>query len=165
MTTRGEFRNFNRYEHHKGFYNDNDPEESLLHINYTDFWEFPDDNDFPYYTAHELLCGSCHHFALSLKKALNYNPYIIEGKQGGGSFHAFCQIYKNKKLYYVDARGITESFDEFMDVAKRFVPDEYIIRPVNDNDVDEWESDSNYNKEAYAFAEAIINKYKECYIL
>ena len=43
--------------------------------------------------------------------------------------------------------------------------DEYIIRPVNSNDIDEWERDSDYNEEAYAFAEAVINKYKECYIL
>ena len=32
-----------------------------------------------------------------------YEPYIIESKNGIG-FHAFCQIYENRKLYYVDAR-------------------------------------------------------------
>lgn len=155
---------FNRYEYHKGFYNDEDPTKALLKIYYTDFFEYPGDDDFPYDTAHELLCGSCHHFALSLKKALNYNPYIIEGINGR-SFHAFCQIYKNKKWYYVDARGITSSFNEFVDIAKIFVSDEYIIRPVYSNDVDEWERDSDYNEEAYAFAEAVIEKFKECYTL
>lgn len=155
---------FSRFEYHKGFYNDGDPIKSLLDINYTDFFEFPDDDDFPYTTAYELLCGSCHHFALSLKKALNYNPYIIEGIDEK-SFHAFCQIYRNGKWRYVDARGITSSFNEFMDIAKRFVGDEYIIRPVNSNDIDEWERDSNYNAEAYAFAEAVIKKFKECYTL
>lgn len=155
---------FSRYGWHKGFYNDADPEESLFDIKYTDFAEAPDDDEFPYDTAHELLCGSCHHFALSLKKVLGYEPYIIERKKGIG-FHAFCQIYKNKKWYYVDARGITSSFDEFMDIVKQFVSGEYIIRSVNADDIAEWEKDSNYDEEAYAFAEAVINKYKECYTL
>ena len=155
---------FNRYEYHKGFYNDSDPEKSLLNIYYSDFWEFPDDDEFPYYSAHELLCGSCHHFALSLKKLLNYNVYIIESINGGG-FHAFCQIYKHKRWYYVDARGITSCFKEFMDVAKTFVPGEYIIRPVTESDIAEWESDSDYNDEAYAFSEAVIENYKECYTM
>jgi len=156
---------FNRYnECHKGFYNDGDPTKSLLKIYYSDFFEYPDDDEFPYYSAYELLCGSCNHFVLSLQKTFNYNPYIIEGKNKKG-FHAFCQIHKNRKWYYVDARGITSSFNEFMDVAKTFVTDEYIIRPINQNDVKEWESYSNYNKEAYAFADAVIQKYKRCYAL
>lgn len=49
--------------------------------------------------------------------------------------------------------------------CKVFVTGEYIIRPVSADDVDEWERNSNYNEEAYAFAEAVINKYKECYTL
>ena len=155
---------FNRYEYHKGFYNDEEPTKSLLKIYYSDFFEYPDDDEFPYHTAYELLCGSCNHFALSLQKKYNYNPYVIEGKNQKG-FHAFCQIYRNRKWYYVDARGITSSFNEFMDVAKTFVTDEYIIRPVNSNDVKEWEDYSNYNEEAYAFADAVIQKYERYYIL
>lgn len=163
MSSRKELCTFNRYEWHKGFYNDGDPTKSLLNINYSDFLEAPYDDGFPYDTAFDLLCGSCHHFAVSLKKVLDYDPYIIEGKKGKG-FHAFCQIYKTGTWYYVDVRGITSSFSEFMDIAKMFVTNEYIIRPVNSKDIDEWERDSDYNKEAYAFAEAVINKYKECYI-
>jgi len=155
---------FGRYGFHKGFYNDENPTESLLNIKYNDFWEFPEDDEFPYYTAYPLLCGSCHLFALSLQKIFNYNAYIIEGKNRKG-FHAFCQIYKNRKWYYVDARGITSSFDEFMDIAKTFVTDEYIIRPIDSSDIEEWNQDDNYIEEAYAFAEAVIQRYKECYIL
>lgn len=92
-----------------------------------------------------------------MKKIFDYNPYVIEDRIGIG-FHVFCQIYRNRKWYYVDARGITSSFSEFMDIAKIFVDDEYIIRPINSNDVDEWERDSNYNEEAYAFIEAVIKK-------
>ena len=50
-----------------------------------------------------------------------------------------------------------------MDIAKSFVSDEYIIRPVDADDIEDWESDFDYNKEAYAFAEAVIEKFRECY--
>lgn len=159
-----ELRSFGRYEYHKGFYNEDDSEEALYKIKYSDFFEYPDDEEFPYYFAHELLCGSCNHFALSLQKVLKYTPYIIEGKNKR-SFHAFCQIYERGRWYYVDARGITSSFNEFMDIAQRFVSGEFIVRPVTPEDIREWEQDSNYDKEAYAFAEAVIQKYKGYYIL
>ena len=66
-------------ESHKGFYNDENPEKSLLNINYSDFFTLTDSNDPPYENAHSLLCGYCHIFALALKNILGYNPYIIEG--------------------------------------------------------------------------------------
>jgi len=151
-------------ESHKGFYNNKNPEKILSKIYYADFFIQPDDIEFQYSTARSLLCGSCHIFALSLKEILGYTPYIIEGINHR-SFHAFCQIYKNCKWYYVDARGITSSFNEFMDIAKTFVTDEYIVRPVNSIDLKEWKKDSKYDKEAYDFAEAIINKYMDYYTL
>lgn len=164
MIDKKEFRSFNRFGWHKGFYSDEDPEASLSEIKYTDFYGIPEDEEFPYYSARELLCGSCNHFVVLLQKIFNYTPYIVEGRNERG-FHAFCQVYKNWKWYYVDARGITSDFNEFMEIAKRFVTDEYIVRPVMPKDIEEWESDSAYNKEAYAFAEAVIEKYKEYYTL
>ncbi len=148
---------------HKGFYNDDNFRDSLLKIEYADFFKLPDDDEFPYSSAYDLLCGSCNYFALSLQKIFGYSPYIIEGISTKG-FHAFCQIYRNREWYYVDARGITSSFDEFMDMAKKFVTGEYIIRPVNPDDIADWESNSNYIKEAHAFSEAVIKKYIECYV-
>ena len=164
MSDKKTFRSFSRYEWHKGFYNDDDPTKTLSNIRYGDFFEYPEDEEFPYYSAYELLCGSCHIFALTLSKVLNYKPYIIESISRKG-FHAFCQIYIKGEWCYVDARGITTSFNEFMDIAKTFVTDEYIIRSIDSNDIGEWEKDSNYDEEAYAFAEAIIEKYKDCYVI
>ena len=152
------------YGWHKGFYNENDTTKALRDINYSDFFEYPDDDEFPFDSADSLLRGSCNHFALSLQKVLGYNPYIIQGNDKK-SFHVFCQIYKDSIWYYVDARGITSSFDEFMSVAREFVSDEYTIRPVTPEDIEEWKKDSDYNDEAFAFAEAIIEKYAECYTL
>ena len=163
MSGRSELVSFGHYGQHKGFYNDgDDPKKVLSEINYTDFFDDPNDKEFPYDDASYLLCGSCNHFALSLKKIFNYNPYIIEGINKV-CFHAFCQVYKHRKWYYIDARGITDSFDEFMSVAKEFVSSEYVIRPVDDTDISKWEEDSQYDDEAYAFAEAVIEKYRECY--
>lgn len=164
MSRNKELITFSQYVWHKGFYNDDDIMESLCHIRYTDFFEYPDDDEFPYDSAHSLLRGSCNHFAVALQKVLGYTPYIIEGK-GCKSFHAFCQIYKRGKWYYVDARGITSSFDEFMTVASEFVSGEYTIREAISDVVEDWESDSNYNEEAYAFAEAVIEKYRDYYTL
>ena len=149
---------------HKGFYNDEDIIKTLISIRYSDFFEEPDDEEFPYDSAYSLLCGSCHIFALTLRKILNYDVYIIEGNNKRG-FHAFCQIYRNKEWYYVDARGITTSFDEFMETAKGFVSDEYTIRPVSEDDIEEWKKDSNYDEEAYAFAEILIKKFEYCYTI
>ena len=86
--------------------------------------------------------------------------------QPDGEYGSSLRMFnKNKEWYYIDARGITTSFDEFMDIARNFVHDEYIIRPVSDNDIIEWNNDYYYDKEALAFAEAIIKKYNNYYAL
>ena len=163
MKNRNDFISFQHYGWHKGFYIDKDFGDVLCHIYYEDFFEYPEDEEFPYTTAHDLLRGSCNHFSLGLQNLLGYTPYIIEG-DNKVSFHSFCQIYKKGLWYYVDARGITTSFDEFMEVAKEFVSDKYSIRAVNDTDIEEWKDDKYYDK-ALAFAEAVIEKYKECYMV
>ena len=58
---------------------------------------------------------------------------------------------------------MTSSFDEFMDVAKEFVTDEYTIRPVAATDIDEWKKDDEYYDLALEFAEAFITKYSDYY--
>jgi len=165
MDRKGGLISFRSFGWHKGFYNIegiDDITDTLLEVKYTDFFEYPDDEDFPYDSAHSLLRGSCHHFAVALKNVLGYTPYIIEETDRRG-FHAFCQVYKNGQLYYVDARGMTSSFDEFMVVAREFVWGEYTIKQATQDVIEEWESGSEYNEEAYAFAEAVIKKYIECY--
>ena len=79
MSRWGELVTFDRgqYEQHKGFYNDNDPEKTLCHIRFSEYFTMPDDDNFVYDDAHPLLRGSCHLFALSLSKVLGYCSYII----------------------------------------------------------------------------------------
>lgn len=158
MWSRDDMISVESYGWHKGFYNDKNFSDSLRNIRYDDFFEYPDDLEFPYDSAHELLRGSCNHFALSLNKMLGYSAYIIEGNNKRG-FHAFCQIYKNNQCFYVDARGITSSFDEFMCVASEFVKDEYTIRAIEDDDIEEWKNNSNYHAEALVFAEETVSSF------
>lgn len=149
---------------HKGFYHDEKLIDALGKVHFEDFLEVPDDDEFPYCTAHELLRGSCHIFSLGLQKAFGYTPYIIEGKNKK-SFHSFCQIYDVKKhlWYYIDARGVTTIFDEFMEVAKEFVNDEYIIRQMSEDDINELKKDDSYFDIALDFAVAVIEEYSEFY--
>ena len=161
METNEILSSFQIYGHHKGFYNEHDIDSALSNIKVEDFIDVPD-TEFPYNSAFALLRGSCHLFALALEKVLGYNPYIIEGNNKKG-FHAFCQIYKNGTWFYVDARGITSSFDEFMDVAKEFVTDEYTIRTVNSADIDEWKKYDEYFDLALLFAMRVIKKYSNYY--
>ena len=161
MIDRDKFIYFQNYGQHKGFYNDENFDDVLNHIYYEDFFEYPDDEEFPYTSASQLLRGSCNLFVLGLQNILGYTTYIIEGDNKKG-FHDFSQVYKNRTWYYIDARGVTTSFDEFMAVAKEFVSDKYTIRVADENDIDDWKDD-NYYDEAIAFAEAVIEKYKECY--
>lgn len=58
---------------------------------------------------------------------------------------------------------MTSSFDEFMVVAREFVWGEYTIRKATQNVIEEWENGSEYNDEAYAFAETVIKTYIKCY--
>ena len=159
----GEFRCFDRgrYEKHKGFYNDRDPEQHLSEICYADFFEKPDDENFAYDDAGALLRGACHLFALSLARFLGYNAYLIEAK--GGGLHAFCQVYRDNQLYYIDARGATTSFDEFMEVAGYFAAGEFCVREITVQDIEEWENTESYYEEALLFAETVIKEYEQCY--
>ena len=50
-----------------------------------------------------------------------------------------------------------------MVVAREFVRGEYTISQATSEVIEGWESGSEYNEEAYAFAEAMIRKYLEYY--
>lgn len=152
---------------HKGFYSEKDAVKALEIIDYSDCFECsdPDEDDrFIYSSADHLLHGECTCFALALKDIFGYFPCIIERK-GGVGFHAYCQKTKNGKTYYIDARGVTESFEEFMTVAREFVGDEYIVRTVTEKELKDWVSDDEYYEYALAFSTALINDYKDYYTI
>lgn len=102
-------------------------------------------------------------YDIALNRLFSYRAYIIKGNESN-SFHAFCQIYKNSQWYYVDARGVTSSFDEFIDDAKQFITNEYTIQPITEEDIKSWEQEP-YFDDAIEFAKGIIKKYNSYYMI
>lgn len=65
--------------------------------------------DCPYTDADDFRQGSCQLFAYALNEKYGYPVYIIEK---GPYFHIFCKTKDG--LNYVDVRGMTSSFCEFI---------------------------------------------------
>lgn len=100
---------------------------------------------------------------MKVEEILGYEAFIIEERERP-RFHAFCQAYLNGKKAYIDARGVTTSFDEFMEVAGEFVKGPFVIRRINEKDIIKWQSSSdNSHEEHLALAEKVINDNIECY--
>lgn len=123
-----------------------------------DIWE---DFDYPYSDLCVFLHGSCQLFALALNKKFNYPVYELVQKDK--MLHSFCIVsYKCKKLY-IDIRGATSDFEEFMQGVYMIDGYEYILQQ---RDIHE---DEKLNKKwddiGYALAQAIIEKFPTYYNL
>ena len=160
------FRPVNGTEKHKGFYCDDNDFENLREIDCDGHLTQIDDDEEHLTSAECLLRGSCQAFALKVEDILGYKAFIIQ-EYGGKGHHVFCQATLNGKNAFIDARGVTTSFDEFMEVAGEFVEGPFIVRRINEEDIAEWErnSDSNSHKEHLALAEAVIKANTDCYQL
>ncbi len=90
--------------------------------------------------------------------------HIIEQTNKKG-FHVFCQVYKDNNWYYIDVRGATSDFNEFINGIRLFIKSEFIIRKVTDYEIIAWEDgieDINITRE---FALAMIKKYRNYYMI
>lgn len=162
-TDRSRYRPVHGTELHKGFYCDNNNCANLKEIDYDGHLTLIDDDEEHLTSADCLLWGSCQAFALKVEEILGYEAFIIEERERP-RFHAFCQAYLNGKKAYIDARGVTTSFDEFMEVAGEFVKGPFVIRRINEKDIIKWQSSSdNSHEEHLALAEKVINDNIECY--
>lgn len=131
---------------HRGFYCDDDDGKYRGLEEYPYIIDYPEiDEDVAGLTASGYLRGSCNIFALALESEFQYPAFIIENASDGKSFHAFCQVCKNGIFYFVDARGVTTSFDEFLLVAREFADREFIVRRVDDDDRKNWAQDDDFN--------------------
>lgn len=164
-TDRSKYRIVHGTELHKGFYCDDNNFANLREIDYDG--HLTQINDEEHLTSAEcLLRGSCQAFALKVEAILGYRAFIIEACDGKGQ-HVFCQATLNGKNAFIDARGVTTSFDEFMEVAAEFVKGPFVIRLIDKDDAAEWQrnSDTNSHEEYLALAEAVIKANIECYRL
>ena len=163
---RSDYRSVHGTEKHKGFYCDDNDFANLIDIDYDGHLPQIDDGEEHLTSAGCLLRGSCQAFALKVEEILGYKSFIIESRNGKGH-HVFCQATLDGKNAFIDARGVTTSFDEFMEVAAEFVERPFVIRRVDKKDKAEWErnASTNSHKEHLAFAEAVIKANIECYKL
>lgn len=150
-------------ELHKGFYCDNNNYANLKKIDYDGHLTLINDGEEHLTSADCLLWGSCQAFALKVEEILGYEAFIIEEFNGKGH-HVFCQATFEGKNAFIDARGVTTSFDEFMEVAGEFVKGPFVIRHIDEKDIAEWQSSSdNSHEEHLSLAEAVIKANIECY--
>ena len=117
-------------------------------INYSDALVEDIDSDFILDDADIFRQGVCQLFAFALNQKYGYTAYILEV---GNGFHIFCK--SSDKSEYIDVRGKTKSFEEFVYGSELAYTDidiskEYVF------------SDEDFNGEHYdiglAFAQAII---------
>lgn len=74
---------------------------------------FEDDEHRPYKaTPMDYLHGKCDVFASFIKRHLGYPIYAI--KKDGHIVHVFNMVEKNGENLYIDVRGITNDFEEFI---------------------------------------------------
>lgn len=115
------------------------------------------------FDANTFLHGVCDIFAYALAKLFNYTIYQVVD-DNGYIVHAFCIYRKNNTNLYIDARGITSDYDDFISDFEDFFEDEnlkYKFQPFNYKNFEEY-STEDFN-EFYLQAINFISKYKEYY--
>ena len=113
-------------------------------------------------TAHIFLYGSCHIFASQLCKIYeDYNVYEIMNSSGR-TIHWYAQTYYKNMPIYIDVRGATTSFEEFISEFRPHIVDGYKIQKQNKELPF---SEEDWIETGILFATAIINEYAEYYCI
>jgi hypothetical protein len=149
---------------HKGFYNCSDIDEALSEIKYEELLGKKLKKENLCWSAWLLLNGCCNIFATELRKALGYEVFIIEQINKKG-FHVFCQACMDNDWYYIDVRGVTTNFDEFLKGIRMFIKSEFIVRKVTSKDIATWDEFNDEKDIAIELSQAIIRKYKNYYMI
>lgn len=94
MDENSHYKSFHCWGCHKGYYNEEDCQDILFGIDYSDRPECPKDEDdeeekasFIWSCAGFLLQGECNCFALALRDIFGYPLYIMETENKIGSMH------------------------------------------------------------------------------
>lgn len=119
----------------------------------------PDDEEFIYDDAEIFLNGSCQLFSYALMEKFGYAPYKIEDSN---HVHYFCQASYQGKQVYIDVRGMTTDFGEFLQSSCISDNEATAIAPqeISDEELFEIEQDKIWG---LPFAKAIIERDIACY--
>ena len=151
---------------HNGHYLSTNIDQSLTEIRNGKYNEIncgdEDAVDYRYETSDVFLHGSCQLFSLALHKRFGYDAYKITWD--GKHIHYFCMIDFGKTKIYVDVRGMTTNFDEFV---ATFYPGllhiPYSIEPQDITEDEDLSAEGDIT--GYAFANEIIERYPNYYCL
>lgn len=133
-------------------------EDELKTVKIESFFEIEiDDSDetFPYTDASDFLMGSCQLFATELNKKYGYPIYEVN--LNGRMIHCFCKVDIGKTVYYVDVRGVTNDFSEFLLETNVSKDDDFIIQEYKVDSSDKWDDIG------LKFAQLLIDRNPEYY--
>lgn len=143
---------FNEKHFHKGFYINHMGD--LDEISFEELMGYESDEEIGVYNASQLLHGVCYLFSYALHEVFDYDAFAIMNNDI--LVHTFCRSQYENRPVYIDARGATTSFDEFL---QGFVMDS--VWSIERQHLDEvWE---DRDMERYAFAKQVIRRYMSYY--
>ena len=147
--------------YHKGFYEapPEDIKNILLNVRSTLPALIDNDNKI-YYNADFFLHGICHIFAFALHQRFGYDIYSFKNKSET-FVHWCCISYVDNYPVYIDVRGITNSYEEFL---SEFQPD-LTLTPIKQkiDNIDDY--DDEWDETQIKFANELIDTYYDYYIL
>lgn len=150
---------------HNGHYLSANIDQSLKEVRNSKYSEIKCDDedaiDYHYETADIFLHGSCQLFSLALHNIFGYDAYKITWD--GLHKHYFCMIDLDKTKIYIDVRGMTTDFNEFVRTfcpGLLYIP--YSIEPQNIAEDEDLNAEGDVT--GYAFANEIIERYQSFYV-
>lgn len=128
------------------------------------------------FSANDMLHGFCDIFAEILAKEFNpdYKVYSLLSSSDGYLVHCYCMFFDNDKKYYVDIRGITDDFEEFISEFSDFIETEDEQELLNAELIVPWNFNlakqnrdymmgTTFEKELVKISKEIINSQKDFY--
>lgn len=125
----------------------------------------PEDDSSEFHNVYEeasiFLQGACHIFSLALHQEFGYDAFEI---RKGTDCHCFCQVTYQGEPIYIDVRGATTSWEEFLTgtFADFHDHDEIIHQDIEETaKLDD--PDDLYAADGLAFAKHLIHEHPEYY--
>ena len=151
---------------HNGHYLSGNVDQSLKNVRNSKYSEIRCDDedavDYQYETADIFLHGSCQLFSLALYKRFGYEAFKITWE--GRHIHYFCMIDVCRTKIFIDVRGMTTDFNEFVSTfCPGLLHSPYSIEPQNIAEDEGLSAEGDVT--GYAFANEIIERYTHFYSL
>lgn len=117
-----------------------------------------------YINAYNFLHGYCNEFAYMLNEKYGYPVFEIKGEEGN-LIHSFARVDTDSEHYFIDVRGITTDYSEFISEFEDWTDEETSIENTFPVDLlNEGERERNTpSKENREFIEKLFSDYGDYY--